>query len=155
MRSQRHVLLDSDDSEVKEDRHIDAVRRYFGACNSGVLEDFKPTLADDVVHYFLPDRFAPIRGADHLARFWRKFKQVSNTVWAIDEIIAQGDRVVGEWSLIWTPPGSSSRLKMRGSEWYVMRSGVIAEVRAYFDYDEARDAELTGFPYRDQRYLME
>ena len=63
---------------MKEDKHIDAVRRYFDACDSGVLEDFKPTLADDVVHYFLPDRFAPIRGADHLARFWRNFKQVSN-----------------------------------------------------------------------------
>jgi len=140
---------------VNEDEHIDTVRRYFDACNSGLLEDFKLTLADDVVHYFLPDRFAPIRGADHLARFWRKFKQVSDTVWAVDEAIAQGNRVVSEWSLIWTPPGSSSRLKMRGSEWYEMRSGVIAEVRAYFAYDESRDAELTGFPYRDRRYLME
>jgi len=141
--------------EVKEDGHIDVVRRYFDACNSGILEDFKPTLADDVVHYFLPDRFTPIKGADHLARFWRKFKQVSDTVWAVDEIIAQGDRVVSEWSLIWTPPGSRSRLTMRGSEWYEMRSGVIAEVRAYFAYDGARDAELTGFPYRDRHYLMD
>jgi len=140
---------------VNEDRHIDVIRRYFDACNSGVLEDFKPTLASDVVHYFLLDRFAPVRGADHLARFWSKFKRVSDTVWAIDEIIAQGDRVVNEWSLIWTPPGSSSRLKMRGSEWYVMRSGVIGEVRAYFAYDEERDAQLTGFPYSDRRYLME
>lgn len=140
---------------MREDEHIDVVRRYFDACNSGVLEDFTPTLADDVIHYFLPDRFPPIRGAEHLARFWRKFKQASNTVWAIDEIIARGDRVVGEWSLIWTPPGSSSRVKMRGSEWYEMRAGVIGEVRAYFAYDETGDAELTGFPYRDRRYLME
>jgi len=141
--------------DVKEDRHIDAVRRYFDACNAGVLEDFKPTLADDVVHYFLPERFAPIRGADHLARFWCKFKAVSDTVWAIDEILAQGDRVVSEWSLMWTPPGSRSRLKMRGSEWYEMRAGVIGEVRAYFIYDDTRHAELTGFPYRDRRYAME
>ncbi|MBI1394647.1 MAG: hypothetical protein GC151_01615 [Betaproteobacteria bacterium] len=140
---------------MNEDRHIDVVRRYFDACNSGVLEDFGPTLADDVVHYFLPDRFPPIKGAEHLARFWRKFKQVSDTVWGIDEIIAQGDRVVNEWSLIWTPPGSGARLKMRGSEWYVMRSGVIAEIRAYFAYDEARDAQLAGFPYRDRGYLMD
>jgi len=140
---------------VNEEAHIDVVRRYFDACNTGVLEDFEPTLAEDVVHYFLPDRFVPIRGADHLARFWRKFKEVSNTVWAIDEIIAQGDRVVNEWSLIWTPAGSSRRLKMRGTEWYEMRSGVIGEIRAYFGYDEAGDAELTGFPYRDRLYLME
>ena len=139
---------------MEEAQHVDTVRRYFDACNSGRLEDFKSTLADDVVHYFLPDRFVPIRGADHLARFWRKFKQVSNTLWAIDEIIAQGDRVVSEWSLIWTPQGSNSRLTMRGSEWYEMRSGVIGEVRAYFAYDEARDADLKGFPYGDRGYLM-
>jgi len=140
---------------LREDQHIDVVRRHFDACNSGVLEDFKPTLADDVIHYFLPDRFVPIRGADHLARFWRKFKQASNTVWAIDQVIAQGDRVAGEWSLIWTPPRSNSRVKMRGSEWYEMRAGVIGEVRAYFAYEETGDAELTGFPYRDRRYFME
>ena len=63
--------------------------------------------------------------------------------------------MVSEWSLIWTPPGSSSRLTMRGSECYEMRSGVISEVRAYFAYDDTRDAELAGFSYRDRRYLME
>jgi len=140
---------------VNEDKHIDTVRRYWDACNTGIIEDFKPTLADDVIHYFLPDRFPPIRGAEHLARFWRKFKQVSNTVWAIDEIMARGDRVAIEWSVYWTPPGTSSRLKMRGSEWYEMRDGVISEVRAYYAYDETRDTELTGFPYQDRNYLIE
>jgi ketosteroid isomerase-like protein len=33
--------------QLKEDPHIDVVRRYFDACNSGALEDFKPTLAED------------------------------------------------------------------------------------------------------------
>jgi len=33
------------------------------ASNASVPEDFKPILAGDVVHCFLPDRFAPIRGA--------------------------------------------------------------------------------------------
>ena len=36
---------------------------------------------------------------------------------------------------------------MRGSEWYVMRGGLIAEVRAYLMHDDAGDTELTGFPY--------
>ena len=47
------------------------------------------------------------------------------------------------------------RLKMRGSECYEMRSGVISEVRAYFAYDETQDAELTGFPYFNRSYLMQ
>jgi ketosteroid isomerase-like protein len=137
-----------------ESENIQTVRRYFDACNSGNLDDFATTLATDVVHYFLPERFAPIRGAEHLARFWRKFKQVSNTVWAIDQIIGQHDNVVSEWSLIWSPRGTTRRLMMRGTEWYVVRAGRIAEVRAYFAYDEERDAELPAFPYEERRYLL-
>ena len=29
----------------------------------------------------------------------------------------------------------------------------IEVVRRYFDYDDAGDAELTGFPYTERRYL--
>ena len=43
---------------------------------------------------------------------------------------------------------------MRGSEWYVMRDGVIAEIRAYFLHDDLKDTELTGFPYPDRGYLL-
>jgi hypothetical protein len=69
------------------------------------------------VHYFLPDQFPPIRGAEHLARYWSKFKQVLNPIWAIDQVIAQDDRVVSEWSVIFSPAGTTRRLMNRGSEW--------------------------------------
>ena len=36
---------------------------------------------------------------------------------------------------------------MRGSEWYVMRDGLILEVRAYFGYSDKTNIELAGFPY--------
>ena len=42
---------------------------------------------------------------------------------------------------------------MRGTEWYVMRDGRIAEVRAYFLYEDAGDAQLAGFPYSERDYL--
>jgi len=42
----------------------------------------------------------------------------------------------------------------RGSEWYIMRSGVIAEVRACFAYNETQIAELKDFAYGQRRYLM-
>ncbi len=134
--------------------NIQTVRRYFDGCNSGIVDDFMRTLATDAVHYFLPERFPPIRGAELLARFWRKFKQVANTVWSTDQIIGQYDRVTSQWSLIWTTAGGSTRLMMRGSEWYVMRSGVITEVRAYFAYDETQDAELKDFAYEPRGYVM-
>jgi len=137
-----------------EARNIATVRRYFDGCTSGDLDTLLSTLAVDVVHYFLPRNFAPIRGAEHLARHWRKFKQVLNPVWSIDRIVAQDDLVVSEWSCIWTPQGSERRIMMRGSEWYVVRDGVIAEIRAYFLHDDLRDTGLTGFPYPDRGYLQ-
>ena len=74
-------------------------------------------------------------------------------LWAIDQIIAQGDQVVSEWSCIWTPKDTPRRIVMRGSEWYVMRSGLIAEIRAYLMHDDTNDTELTGFPYVERGYL--
>jgi ketosteroid isomerase-like protein len=136
-----------------ESNNIAVVRRYFDGCNSGDLPVLLSTLAPDVIHYFLPRQFPPIRGAEHLARHWRKFKQVLDPVWAIDQVIAQGDQVVSEWSCIWTPRDTHRRIVMRGSEWYVMRGGLIAEIRAYLMHDDTSDTELTGFPYAERGYL--
>jgi ketosteroid isomerase-like protein len=140
--------------EGNEARNIATVRRYFEGCQSGDLEILLSTLTDDVVHYFLPREHGPIRGAEHLARHWRKFKQVLDPVWNIDRIVAQDDLVVTEWSCIWTPKLTDRRIMMRGSEWYVMRDSLIAEIRAYFLHDTTADTELTGFPYPERGYLM-
>ncbi len=134
-------------------KNIEVVRTYFDGCNSGDLDVLLGTLTPDVVHYFLPARFPPIRGAEHLARYWRKYKTALNPVWSIDHILAQGEEVVSEWSCIWTPKDSTKRLMMRGSEWYLMRGGRITEVRAYLIYDDSGNSELTGFPYGERGYL--
>jgi len=134
--------------------NVAVVRRYFAACGTGDLASLLATLAPDVVHYFLPGRFSPIRGAEHLAKHWRKFKTLLDPVWAIDRVVAQGDEVVSEWSCLWTPPETGRRVMMRGSEWYVIRDGQIAEIRAYLIDDPTRDTQLVGFPYRDRGYLM-
>jgi ketosteroid isomerase-like protein len=141
-------------TNTAESRNVQVVRRYFDGCTCGDLDVLMSTLTPDVVHYFLPREFPPIRGAEHLARHWRKFKQLLDPVWAIDRIIAQGDDVVSEWSCIWTPKGTSRRVMMRGSEWYAMRDGLIAEIRAYLMHDDTRDTELIDFPYANRGYLM-
>ena len=133
--------------------NISTVIKYFDGCNSGELDDLLSTLDPDVVHYFLPQQFKPIHGAQHLAKYWRKFKILLNPTWKIDHIIGQNDEVVSEWSCLWTPEGTSHRLMMRGSEWYRMREDKIAEVRAYFGYSDKADTELTGFPYGSRGYL--
>jgi len=137
-----------------EERNIEVVRRYYDGCNSGDLDVLLSTLTPDVVHYFLPPRFPPIRSAEHLARYWRKFKTLLNPIWSVDHVMAQGDEVVIEWTCIWTPKDTDKRLLFRGTEWYIMRGSRIAEVRAYFMYDDTRNTEITGFPYLERGYPM-
>ena len=136
-----------------EARNISIVLKYFDGCNSGDINDLLSTLDPNVVHYFLPEQFKPIQGAEHLAKYWRKFKVLLNPNWKIDHIIAQDNEVVSEWSCLWTPEGTTQRRMMRGSEWYVMRDDKIAEVRAYFGYSDQADTVLTGFPYGSRGYL--
>jgi len=147
-------LAESPMANALESMNVGVVQRYFDGCNSGDLQTLLSTLAPDVVHYFLPRQFAPIRGAEHLAKHWRKFKQVLDPAWSIDQIVGQGHQVVSEWSCIWTPKGTSRRVMMRGSEWYVIREGLIAEIRAYLMHDDTMDTELAGFPYLERGYLM-
>jgi hypothetical protein len=134
--------------------NIQVIRKYFAGCNSGNVEELLATLAPGVTHYFLPSSFPPISGAEHLAKYWLKYKQALNPVWAIDHIIARDAEVVSEWSCIWSPPGSSDRFMNRGTEWYIMHEGRIAEVRAYFIADPVSYSELATFPYADRGYLL-
>lgn len=139
---------------LSEARNVSVVLKYFEGCNTGDLNDLLNTLDPEVIHYFLPQQFKPIRGAQHLAKYWRKFKLLLNPTWKIDHIIAQGNEVVSEWSCLWTPEGTNDRRMMRGSEWYSMREDRIAEVRAYYGFSDKSDTELTGFPYGARGYLV-
>ena len=136
-----------------EAKNIDVVRKYFEGCQTGDLDMLMSTLTPDVVHYFLPSRFPPIEGAEALAKYWRTYKLALNPLWSIDHVVACGDEVVSEWSCIWTPRKTDRRLMLRGSEWYVMRGGKIAEIRAYFMSADDANCELAGFPYGERGYL--
>ena len=129
------------------------VLKYFDACNSGDIGELMATMDAKIVHYFLPPAHRVIHGAEHLARYWSKFKRAFGTVWRIDHIIEAGDEVVSEWSCAYTPRGASDRRMFRGTEWYIMRNGLMAEVRAYYAYDESRVCQLTDFDYADRGYL--
>jgi len=137
-----------------ESRNVAVVLKYFDGCNSGSIEDLLSTLDPAVIHYFLPQQFKTIRGAEHLARYWRKFQLLLNPTWKIDHTIAQGSEVVSEWSCLWTPEGTNTRLMMRGSEWYQMRDERILEVRAYYGFSNTSNIEFSDFPYAERGYLV-
>jgi ketosteroid isomerase-like protein len=132
---------------------LQTAHKYFDACNTGDLDALMGTFDADVVHYFLPEIHRPIRGGEQLARYWCKFHIVFKPVWRIDHALANGDEVAVEWSCAYLPRGKQNRMMFRGTEWHLLKSGRIAEIRAYYQYEESRDCELTGFPYQQRGYL--
>ncbi len=138
---------------MSSEANLQTAQKYFDGCNAGDLDALMSTLDADVVHYFLPEIHKPIQGREHLARYWRKFHIVFKPVWRIDHALAKGDEVVVEWSCAYLPRGKADRMIFRGTEWYLFKSGRIAEIRAYYQYEESRDCELTGFPYKQRGYL--
>jgi ketosteroid isomerase-like protein len=136
------------------------VDRYFAACNTQDVVALQGTLTQDVVHYFLASDRPAIRGADHLAHFWRKFTAVLAARWSVDHMMAFADEAVCEWTLYWTHPETGRRRVNRGTEWYILRNGRIAEIRAYFYFPATaplmdENSELTEFPYSERAYLVE
>lgn len=63
---------------------------------------------------------------------------------------------MSEWSVLWTPVGKTNQIMSRGTEWYIVRDGVIAEIRAYFgaELSVEIDTELADFPYSERGYLI-
>jgi hypothetical protein len=129
--------------------HVQIVLRYFDGCNTGDIEQLKLTLPDDVVHYFLAQVHPAVRGAEHLAKYWRKFKQVYRLyrpTWKIDHTIASGNEVVSEWSCAYTLPSSGSRMMFRGTEWYVIRNHGLQRSEPIISTMKAGIANLTVSP---------
>lgn len=133
--------------------HLALIARYYDACSRGDAEGVTATTTADVVHYFLAPNLgsAPVRGGEHLGRYWRKVHGNISPVWVVDHGIVQGEEAVIEWSMFWLPPGASERVVTRGAEWFVLRDGRIAEIRSYYR-QEPSDAELDGFPYAERGY---
>lgn len=131
---------------------LELIERYYAACSSGDVDALVATLSDDVTHYFLAPNpgSAPVSGALHLARYWRKVRQRIDGRWAIDRIVAEADEAVIEWTLFWTAP-TGERVGTRGAEWYRFKDGQIAEIRAYYQQRE-QTTELDGFDYVGRGY---
>lgn len=131
------------------------IERYYDACSRGDANAVAATLCDDVVHWFLAPNIGsrPVRGAEHLGRYWRKVHGMLAPVWVVDHGLADGDEAVIEWSMFWNPVGRTRRVVTRGAEWFVLRGERIAEIRSYYR-QEAQDAELDRFPYELRGYSV-
>lgn len=133
----------------------EVIVRYYNGCGAGDLDELLATLHPDVVHYFLAPNpgSTPVVGAEHLARYWRKVTGMIDARWVVDHALAAGDEAVIEWTMFWRPNGAAERVATRGTEWFVFRDGLIAEIRSYYQ-QRPESTELAGFPYRTRRYSL-
>jgi ketosteroid isomerase-like protein/uncharacterized protein YndB with AHSA1/START domain len=135
--------------------HAALIVRYYDACSAGDLDALLGTLHPEMVHYFLAPNpgSRPVAGAEHLARYWRKVAPAIQARWVVDHLVADGDRAVIEWTMFWVPRDSAGgeRIATRGSEWFEVRDGLIAEIRSYYQQRDTT-TELDGFPYSERGY---
>lgn len=136
-------------------RWLDLVRRYYDGCSAGDVALIAATLHPDVAHFFLaPNQgSAPVRGAQHLARYWRKVQGMIDARWVVDRICAGEAQAVIEWTMFWRPAGGVQRVATRGAEWFDFEDGLIREIRSYYQM-RPETSELDGFPYAARGYSV-
>jgi ketosteroid isomerase-like protein len=133
---------------------LEVIRRYYDGCSTGDVDAMCATLNEDVVHFFSAPNVgsAPVRGAEHLARYWRKVAAMIEARWVVDHCLAGEREAVIEWTMFWRPPGAARRVATRGAEWFTFAAdGRIAEIRSYYQ-PRPESTELDGFPYAERAY---
>lgn len=140
--------------------HRRTIERYYLGCSTADVEMMVGTLDPDVVHWFLAPNpgSAPVRGGEHLARYWRKVAGLIDARWLVDHCLeGSGDHAaeaVIEWTMSWRPGGTGERVATRGAEWFTFApDGRITEIRSYYQ-QRSETTELDGFPYAERGYSM-
>ena len=131
--------------------HLDHVRSYYAALNAGDVEVIAAHFTDDAVHYYT--RLGPHVGAREIAGNARWAIENLHGQWWLEHGIEAGDEVVIEWTMTWRDPESGEKRLNRGTEWFRIRDGLIAEVRAYHHGDgENPRGDLLGFDFVTRGY---
>lgn len=138
---------------LPEPSWLPLIIEYYDACTRGDAATLQGMFTEDVVHYFLQPNVgsAPVGGAEHLARYWRKVARMLRSRWVVESLIERGDEAVIEWSMYWEPNADGQRIVTRGTEWYVFDGGRISEIRSYHK-QVRQDSELAGFDYAAAGY---
>jgi len=133
--------------------HLDHIRSYYEALNSGDAERVAQHFTDDAVHYYT--RLGPHEGAERIGQNASMGVGMIDGQWFIEHGIESGDEAVIEWTMTWRDPRSGEERLDRGTEWFRMRDGRIAEVRAYHHGGEKNpQGDLLGFDHAGRGYTM-
>jgi ketosteroid isomerase-like protein len=131
--------------------HLDHIRSYYEALNSGDPDRVAAHFSDDAVHYYT--RLGPHEGARAIADNAAWGVETIDGQWRLEHGIEQGDEAVIEWTMTWRDPRSGEKRINRGTEWFRLEDGKIAEVRAYHHGDSKNPTGgLLGFDFAGRGY---
>jgi len=129
------------------------VRAYYEALNSGEAEAVSSHFTEDATHYYT--RLGPHEGAKTIGDLAALGVSTIDAQWYIENAIEQGDQVAIEWTMTWRDPKSGENRLDRGTEWFLIRDGKIAEVRAYHHGGRKNpQGDLLGFDHASRGYRM-
>jgi ketosteroid isomerase-like protein len=129
------------------------VRTYYEALNRGDAEAVSSHFTDDAVHYYT--RLGPHEGAKAIGDLAALGVSSIDAQWYIENLIEAGDQVAIEWTMTWRDPKSGDKRLDRGTEWFLIRDGKIAEVRAYHHGGKKNpQGDLLGFDHEGRGYRM-
>jgi ketosteroid isomerase-like protein len=132
---------------VNEFTPLERVRAYYRDLNTGDPEKVARHFQPDANHYYT--RLGPHQSARAIGELTEQGVKFLDASWHLEHAIEQGNEVVIEWTMLWCDPRKQNeRMIDRGTEWFVVRDGLIAEVRAYHHSDaKNRQGNLLGFDH--------
>jgi len=129
------------------------VRAYYEALNTGDAGAVSSHFSEDATHYYT--RLGPHEGAKAIGDLAALGVSTIDAQWYIENAIEQGDQVAIEWTMTWRDPKSGAKRLDRGTEWFLIRDGKIAEVRAYHHGGKKNpQGDLVGFDHAGRGYRM-
>jgi ketosteroid isomerase-like protein len=129
------------------------VRAYYEDLNKGSAEAVSAHFTEDAVHYYT--RLGPHEGAKAIGDLAALGVATIDAQWFIENLVEQGDQVAIEWTMTWRDPQKDERRLDRGAEFFLIRDGRIAEVRAYHHGSKKNlQGDLLGFDHEGRGYRM-
>lgn len=129
------------------------VRAYYEALNTGDAAAVSTHFTEDATHYYT--RLGPHEGAETIGNYAALGVGTIDAQWYIENLVEQGDQVAIEWTMTWRDPKSGERRLDRGAEFFLIRDGRIAEVRAYHHGGKKNpQGDLLGFDHKERGYTM-
>jgi ketosteroid isomerase-like protein len=133
--------------------NIDHIRSYYEALNSGDAKAVAAHFTADATHYYT--RLGPHEGAETIGQMTDLAVKSIKARWFVENAIEEGDQAAIEWTMTWRDPKSGEKRLDRGTEWFLLRDGRIAEVRAYHHGGPKNPSgDLLGFDHEGRGYTM-